>query len=72
MKKKKTKVIIAMTVLNSIMWAVATSHMSVSFQQNYVAFLKQHAAEGSDVFEDNASPTIYSQLSLESINVSTH
>ncbi|KAK0435272.1 hypothetical protein EV421DRAFT_1836296 [Armillaria borealis] len=69
MKKKKTKTIIAMTVVNSIMWAVATSHMSVSFQQNYVAFLKQHAAEGSDVFEDNASPTIYSQLSLESVNI---
>ncbi|KAK0472287.1 hypothetical protein IW261DRAFT_816771 [Armillaria novae-zelandiae] len=69
LKKKKTKVIIAMTILNSIMWAVATSHMSVSFQQNYVAFLKQRAADGSDVFEDNASPTIYSQLSLESINI---
>ncbi|KAK0472273.1 hypothetical protein IW261DRAFT_815788 [Armillaria novae-zelandiae] len=68
-KKKKTKVIIAMTVLNSIMWAVATSHMSVSFQQNFVAFLKQHAADGSNVFEDNASPRIYSQLSLESINI---
>ncbi|SJK99069.1 uncharacterized protein ARMOST_02354 [Armillaria ostoyae] len=51
------------------MWAVATSHMSVSFQQNYVAFLRQHAAEGSDVLEDNASPTIYSQLSLESVNI---
>ncbi|KAK0439950.1 uncharacterized protein EV420DRAFT_1583047 [Desarmillaria tabescens] len=69
MKKKKTKVIMVMTVLNSIMWAVATSHMSVSFQQNYFAFLKQHAAEGGDVFEDNASPTIYSQLSLEGINI---
>ncbi|KAK0203317.1 hypothetical protein DFS33DRAFT_784965 [Desarmillaria ectypa] len=69
MKKTKTKVIMAMIVLNSIMWAVATSHMSVSFQQNYFAFLKQHAAESSNVFEDNASPTIYSQLSLESINI---
>ncbi|KAK0201340.1 hypothetical protein DFS33DRAFT_1439247 [Desarmillaria ectypa] len=69
MKKTKTKVIIAMIVLNSIMWAVATSHMSVSFQQNYFAFLKQHAAEGSNVFEDNSSPMIYSQLSLASVNI---
>ncbi|KAK0193141.1 hypothetical protein F5146DRAFT_979740 [Armillaria mellea] len=69
MKRNKTKVIITMIVVNSIMWAVATSHMSVSFRQNYVAFLKQHAADGSGVFEDNASPTIYSQLTLESINI---
>ncbi|KAK0444607.1 uncharacterized protein EV420DRAFT_1573831 [Desarmillaria tabescens] len=69
MKKKKTNVIIAMTVLNSIMWALATSHMAVSFRQNFLAFLKQHAAEGGDVLEDNSSPTIYSQLSLESINI---
>ncbi|KAK0470083.1 uncharacterized protein EV420DRAFT_1634512 [Desarmillaria tabescens] len=67
-KRKKTKVIIVMIILNTIMWALATSHMAVSFQQNFHAFLREHGADRSEVFEDNASPSIYSQLSLESIN----
>ncbi|KAK0436531.1 hypothetical protein EV421DRAFT_1739488 [Armillaria borealis] len=68
-KRKKTKVIVAMTVLNSIMWAVATSHMSISFQQNFHAFLHQHAADNPTAFEDNSAPNIYLQILLESINI---
>lgn len=69
-KRKKTKVIVVMIVLNTIMWSLATSYMAVSFQQNFHAFLREHGADRPEVFEDNASPSIYSQLSLESDDVS--
>ncbi|KAK0475017.1 hypothetical protein EDD18DRAFT_1367400 [Armillaria luteobubalina] len=68
-KRKKTKVIVVMTVLNSIMWMVATSHMSISFQQNFQAFLHQHAADNPTAFEDNSAPNIYLQILLESVNI---
>ncbi|KAK0209275.1 hypothetical protein DFS33DRAFT_1308840 [Desarmillaria ectypa] len=68
-KRKKTKVIVAMAVLNSIMWIVATSHMSISFQQNFNAFLHKHAADNPTAFEDNAAPNIYLQILLESVNI---
>ncbi|PBL03948.1 hypothetical protein ARMGADRAFT_1070451 [Armillaria gallica] len=67
-KRKKTKVIVVMIVLNTIMWSLATSHMAVSFQQNFHAFLREHGADRPEVFEDNASPSIHSQLSLKSVN----
>ncbi|KAK0185243.1 hypothetical protein F5146DRAFT_200163 [Armillaria mellea] len=68
-KRKRTTVIIVMTVLNIIMWVVATSHMAISFEQNFHAFLFRHAADDPTVWEDNASPNIYSQISLEAVNI---
>ncbi|KAK0479576.1 hypothetical protein IW261DRAFT_146816 [Armillaria novae-zelandiae] len=68
-KRKRTTVIIVMTVLNIVMWIVATSHMAISFEQNYHAFLFRHAADDPTVWEDNASPNIYSQISLEAVNI---
>ncbi|PBK71575.1 hypothetical protein ARMSODRAFT_1016589 [Armillaria solidipes] len=67
-KRKKTKVIVAMTVVNSVMWAVATSHMAIRFQQNFNAFLHLHAADNPKAFEDNSAPNIYLQIFLESVN----
>ncbi|KAK0450578.1 uncharacterized protein EV420DRAFT_741017 [Desarmillaria tabescens] len=66
---EKTKVIVVMTVLNSIMWTVATSHMAISFQQNFDAFLHNHAADNPVAFEDNSAPNIYLQILLECINI---
>ncbi|KAK0495213.1 hypothetical protein EDD18DRAFT_1171277 [Armillaria luteobubalina] len=66
--RKKTKVIVVMIVLNAIMWSLATSHVALSFQQNLHAILREHGADRPEVFEDNASPSIYSQLSLECVN----
>ncbi len=68
-KRKKSAVIIVMTMLNIVMWVVATSHMAISFEQNFHAFLYRHAADDPTVWEDNASPNIYSQISLEAVNV---
>ncbi|SJL02997.1 uncharacterized protein ARMOST_06342 [Armillaria ostoyae] len=68
-KRKRTAVIIVMTVLNIVMWVVATSHMVISFEQNFHAFLYRHAADDPTVWEDNASPNIYSQISLEAVNI---
>ncbi|KAK0480341.1 hypothetical protein IW261DRAFT_1607810 [Armillaria novae-zelandiae] len=66
--RKKTKVIIVMIVLNTIMWSSATSQVAVSFQQNFHAFLWEHGADRPEAFEDNASPSIFSQRSLECVN----
>ncbi|PBK93425.1 hypothetical protein ARMGADRAFT_1012321 [Armillaria gallica] len=68
-KRKRSAVIIVMTVLNIVMWVVATSHMAISFEQNFHAFLYRHAADDPTVWEDNASPNIYSQISLEAVNI---
>ncbi|PBK93416.1 hypothetical protein ARMGADRAFT_1164960 [Armillaria gallica] len=68
-KRKKTKVIVVMTVLNSIMWAVATSYMSINFQQILHAFLHQHAADNPTAFKDNSAPNICWQILLESTNI---
>ncbi|KAG7451797.1 uncharacterized protein BT62DRAFT_265755 [Guyanagaster necrorhizus] len=68
-KRKRTTVIIVMTVLNTIMWMVAASHMALSFEQKFHAFLFGHAADHPTVSEDNDLPIIYSRMLLESVNI---
>ncbi|KAK0210289.1 hypothetical protein DFS33DRAFT_277116 [Desarmillaria ectypa] len=65
---KKTRVVNIMIALNTIMWSLATSHLAVSFNQNYRAIFRDHGVEDPAVFENNASPWICTELSLENMN----
>ncbi|KAG7452806.1 uncharacterized protein BT62DRAFT_925347 [Guyanagaster necrorhizus] len=67
-KRQKTKVVKIMIALNTIMWSLATSHLAVSFSQNYQAIFREHGVEDPTAFEDSASPWICTQLSLENMN----
>ncbi|PBK64479.1 hypothetical protein ARMSODRAFT_463459 [Armillaria solidipes] len=67
-KKKKTKVVNIMIALNTIMWSLATSHLAVSFNQNYRGIFRDHGVEDPTEFENNASPWICTELALENVN----
>ncbi len=59
-----------MIALNTIMWSLATSHLAVSFNQNYRGIFRDHGVEDPTEFENNASPWICTELALENVNVS--
>ncbi|KAK0434902.1 hypothetical protein EV421DRAFT_1269278 [Armillaria borealis] len=67
-KKKKTRVVNIMMALNTIMWSLATSHLAVSFNQNYRGIFRDHGVEDPTEFENNASPWICTELALENVN----
>ncbi|KAK0204553.1 hypothetical protein DFS33DRAFT_1273644 [Desarmillaria ectypa] len=68
-KREKTKVIIAMIVLNTIMWSVSTTHVMITIVKIHWVYLR--GAEHGDVItiENNRSPGLYSLLTLECVNV---
>ncbi|KAK0204544.1 hypothetical protein DFS33DRAFT_665163 [Desarmillaria ectypa] len=67
-KRKKSKVIVSMIILNIIMWSVSTAHAAVSFDEKFLGFLRENGAQNPLVFENNAAPRVLAQLSLECIN----
>ncbi|KAG7445405.1 uncharacterized protein BT62DRAFT_933240 [Guyanagaster necrorhizus] len=67
-KRKKSKVIVSMIILNVIMWSVSTAHAAVSFDEKFRGFLRENGAADPLVFENNAAPRVLAQLSLECIN----
>ncbi|KAK0458465.1 uncharacterized protein EV420DRAFT_1642811 [Desarmillaria tabescens] len=67
-KRKKTRVVNIMIALNIIMWSLATSHLAVSFNQNYQAIFRDHGIEDPTKFENDSSPWICTELSLENMN----
>ncbi|PBL03943.1 hypothetical protein ARMGADRAFT_1004608 [Armillaria gallica] len=67
-KRKKSKVIISMIILNIIMWSVSTAHAGVSFDEKFMGFLRENGAQNPLVFENNGAPRVFAQLSLECVN----
>ncbi|KAK0235618.1 hypothetical protein EDD85DRAFT_791084 [Armillaria nabsnona] len=63
-RRKKSKVIIIMIVLNTIMWSVATTNIAMTMNKDAVRFLRQNGIENITVFDDYATPEIYLQLGL--------
>ncbi|KAK0430688.1 hypothetical protein EV421DRAFT_244984 [Armillaria borealis] len=68
-RRKKPKVVIMMIVLNTIMWSVTTTNVTMSINKNAVRFLRQNGIENITVFNEYATPEIYLQLVLEGINI---
>ncbi|KAG7443795.1 uncharacterized protein BT62DRAFT_934758 [Guyanagaster necrorhizus] len=68
-KKKKNRVVAVMTLVNCLMYAVATAHMIINFRQNFAAFLWHNGAKDDSVFHDTSSVTQWSQLMLEVVNI---
>ncbi len=58
-----------MIILNIIMWSVSTAHAAVSFDEKFMGFLRENGAQNPLVFENNAAPRVFAQLSLECVNV---
>lgn len=68
-KKKKSRVVTVMTLMNFLMYVVATAHMIINFRQNFAAFLWRNGANDESVFHNTSSATQWSQLLLEVANV---
>ncbi|KAK0204555.1 hypothetical protein DFS33DRAFT_1321178 [Desarmillaria ectypa] len=69
-KREKTKVIIAMIVLNTIMWSVSTTHVMILIIKMRQIYLQGADLENGNVIHilNNESPGLYSLLALECIN----
>ncbi|KAK0204548.1 hypothetical protein DFS33DRAFT_1382436 [Desarmillaria ectypa] len=65
---KKTKVIITMAILNTIMWFMSTGHVTLNFEKKFQGFFLENGIENDNVLEDNSSLEVLSQLVLECIN----
>ncbi|KAK0470056.1 uncharacterized protein EV420DRAFT_1662997 [Desarmillaria tabescens] len=68
-RRKRSKVIVVMTILNIIMWSVVTTNVGLNMGINTVRFLRQNGIENVTVFDEYATPEIYLQLALEGINI---
>ncbi|KAK0184834.1 hypothetical protein F5146DRAFT_1073870 [Armillaria mellea] len=68
-KKKKSRVITVMTLMNFLMYTVGTAHMIINFRQNFAAFLWHNGANDESVFHNTSSATQWSQLLLEVVNI---
>lgn len=68
-RKKKSRVIIIMIVLNTIMWSVATTNVVMNMYKNTTRFLRQNGFENIAIFDEYATLEIYLQLVLEGINI---
>ncbi|KAK0193535.1 hypothetical protein F5146DRAFT_1221130 [Armillaria mellea] len=66
-RRKKTKVIIIMTVLNIIMWLMSTGHVTLNFEKNFRGFFWENGFQDISVLEDDANPVVLSQLIMECI-----
>ncbi|KAK0480329.1 hypothetical protein IW261DRAFT_128676 [Armillaria novae-zelandiae] len=66
-RRKKTKVIIAMTVLNIIMWLMSTGHVTLNFANTFRGFFWDNGIQDSSVLEDDANSVVLSQLTMECI-----
>ena len=55
------------------MYSLATAHVGLSLRQNLIAFFDQKAADGGrTILNDQGDPLVYSQITIEIINVSAH
>ncbi|KAK0451205.1 uncharacterized protein EV420DRAFT_727226 [Desarmillaria tabescens] len=70
-KKKKSRVIAVMTLVNILMYIVATAHLIINFKQDLSAFLSiyHNNANASSVFHNTSSAIQWSQLILGIVNV---
>ncbi|KAK0472489.1 hypothetical protein IW261DRAFT_1507675 [Armillaria novae-zelandiae] len=68
-KKKKSRVVNVMTLMNFLMYIVGTAHMIINFRQNFAAFLWHNGANDESVFHNTSSATQWSQLLLEVVNI---
>ncbi|KAK0449891.1 hypothetical protein EV421DRAFT_1290346 [Armillaria borealis] len=66
-RRKKTKVIITMTVLNVIMWLMSTGHVTLNFEKTFRGFFWENGIQDSSVLEDDSNPVVLSQLVMECI-----
>ncbi|KAK0480330.1 hypothetical protein IW261DRAFT_1477390 [Armillaria novae-zelandiae] len=66
-RRKKTKVIIAMTVLNIIMWLMSTGHVTLNFAKTFRGFFWDNGIQDSSVLEDDANSAVLSQVIMECI-----
>ncbi|PBL03953.1 hypothetical protein ARMGADRAFT_39002 [Armillaria gallica] len=67
LRRKKTKVIITMTVLNIIMWLMSTGHVTLNFEKTFRGFFWENGIQDSSVLEDDSNPVVLSQLVMECI-----
>ncbi|KAK0480337.1 hypothetical protein IW261DRAFT_129155 [Armillaria novae-zelandiae] len=66
-RRKKTRVIISMTVLNIIMWLMSTSHITLNFEKRFHGFFWENGFQDSSVLEDDSNPVVLSQIIVECI-----
>ncbi|PBK75321.1 hypothetical protein ARMSODRAFT_1079620 [Armillaria solidipes] len=65
---EKTKVIVTMTVLNTIMWSMSTGHVTLNFEKTFQGFFWENEIKNSSVLEDDSSPVVLSQLIMECVD----
>ncbi|KAK0495220.1 hypothetical protein EDD18DRAFT_1171331 [Armillaria luteobubalina] len=70
LKREKTKVVIVMISLNTTMWFVSTTHVTMAIIKVHWAYQRGTENNGNNViFEDNnTSPGLYSLIALECVN----
>ncbi|KAK0495181.1 hypothetical protein EDD18DRAFT_265230 [Armillaria luteobubalina] len=68
-KREKTKVFVVMMVLNTIMWLISTSHVTITIIKIHGVYLRgtEHA-ENIITLGNDTSPGLYSLLALECLN----
>lgn len=60
-----------MTATTIAMYGLSTTHIALSLKQNLIAFFEQDAASGRlTILNDPGNRLVYSQIAIETINVS--
>ncbi|KAK0193504.1 hypothetical protein F5146DRAFT_1181574 [Armillaria mellea] len=69
-KREKTKVFVVMMVLNTIMWFVSTSHVTITIIKIHGVYLRgtEHGGNIITLEGNNTSPGLYTLLALECLN----
>ncbi|KAK0470071.1 uncharacterized protein EV420DRAFT_88381 [Desarmillaria tabescens] len=67
-KKEKSKVVVTMIVLNTIMWSVSTTHVTINLIKIHWVYLRGAEKDNIMIVENNMSPGLYPLLALECVN----
>ncbi|KAK0235622.1 hypothetical protein EDD85DRAFT_1008740 [Armillaria nabsnona] len=69
-KREKAKVVIVMIVLNTIMWLMSTTHVTIAIIKIHWVYLRgtEHGGDAMVLEGNNTSPGLYSLLALECVN----
>ncbi|KAK0193538.1 hypothetical protein F5146DRAFT_1181669 [Armillaria mellea] len=69
-KREKSKVVIAMIVLNTIMWLVSTTHVAITIIKIHWVYVRgtEHGGNTMILEDNNTPPGLYSLLALECLN----
>ncbi len=70
-KREKAKVVIVMVVLNTIMWFMSTTHVTITIIKIHWVYLRgtEHGGDTMVLEGNNTPPGLYSLLALECVNV---